>query len=351
MQMIVPELSSNYTDDGSSKCKPKKEKGIKDSKRKREEQLKIIDGAESFKKIAIESVGSELENNIIVPDQHIDDYRSIAKHEESEIPSHLRIESHGLSESTIESLKARGVRQLFPIQAASIGPILEGKDLLGRARTGTGKTLAFSLPMVEILKRLKLKNSETFSKRGRAPKILIMAPTRELAMQVHKEFDSISSGELISTCIYGGTQYDGQYYALKEGLDVVVGTPGRLIDHIEQGTLKLHALLFLCMDEADQMLDIGYILSYFRFAEDMAKILDIVTDQKRAIENSPSHQTLLFSATMPAWIKEAVRIYMRPDKVTLDLIGTDKQKTSVNFLRLIKGYRQTLLSSFTLAKS
>lgn len=96
---------------------------------------------------------------------------------------------------------------------------------------------------------------------------------------------------------------------MKEGLDVVVGTPGRLIDHIERGNLKLSALKFLCMDEADQMLDIG-------FAEDMEKILKIVIEQKKEV-NAPKHQTLLFSATMPDWIKNAVRQYMSDEKVRL----------------------------------
>jgi ATP-dependent RNA helicase DDX21 len=112
---------------------------------------------------------------------------------------------------------------------------------------------------------------------------------------------------------------------MQEGIDVVIGTPGRLIDHIERGNLKLQDLLFICLDEADQMLDIG-------FAEDMSKVLDIVTDQKANSANSPAHQTLLFSATLPEWIKQAVRKYMRDDKITLDLIGTDKQKTSVTSL-------------------
>lgn len=135
---------------------------------------------------------------------------AVAVDHDQNVESHLLLSSHNLSPSTISSLKARGVTQLFPIQAASFKPIMEGKDLLGRARTGTGKTLAFSLPMVETLKQQRSANPSEFTQRGRAPRVLIMAPTRELAMQVHREFDSIASGELKTVCVYGGTPYDQQ---------------------------------------------------------------------------------------------------------------------------------------------
>ncbi|KAJ3278140.1 Nucleolar RNA helicase 2 [Borealophlyctis nickersoniae] len=244
-----------------------------------------------------------------------------------EIPDHLKLTNNNLSSSTIAALTARGVTHLFPIQAATLKPILEGKDLLGRARTGTGKTLAFSLPMIERLKKDKAENPKAFNARGRLPSVLIMAPTRELAMQVHKEFDGISAGELKTVCVYGGTPYDTQYYAMRDGVDVVVGTPGRLIDHIERGNLKLAQLKFLCLDEADQMLDIG-------FAEAMEKVLASVIEQKGAITNAPQHQTLLFSATIPDWVNKAISKYMRPDKVTVDLIGKDRQKTSATVKHL-----------------
>jgi ATP-dependent RNA helicase DDX21 len=160
-----------------------------------------------------------------------------------------------------------------------------------------------------------------------------MAPTRELAIQVHKELTQICTGELTTTCVYGGTPYDDQYYALKNGLDIVVGTPGRLIDHIERGNLRLDAIEFIVMDEADQMLDIG-------FAEDMEKILLSTKTQKQTQLENPNqmltqnYQTLLFSATMPDWIKNAIEKFMHFDKVILDLIGDSKQKTSA----LVKHY-------------
>ena len=298
-----------------TECDVKKVKKEKKSKRRHSVDAEVIDGADGVAK------KSRCEETVIVEDQDADDYKGSTKKEDSDIPENLRISSHDLSQSTVNSLQQKGIKQLFPIQAASLAPIMKGQDLLGRARTGTGKTLAFSLPMVETLKRRKTANPSEFSRRGRAPKVMIMAPTRELAIQVHREFDSIASGELSSTCIYGGTAFDGQCQAMRSGLDAVIGTPGRLIDHIERGNLKLDQLLFICMDEADQMLDIG-------FAESMEKILEETRSQKASLSSAPEHQTLLFSATMPIWIKEAVKKYMRPDKITLDLIGNDKQKTS-----------------------
>jgi ATP-dependent RNA helicase DDX21 len=291
---------------------PKEPKESK--KRKRQEETpESPESAEAAKK--------PKEDKIIVEDQHIDDYRpSAPKKGEEEIPENLRLSSYQFSESTMKGLVDRGITQLFPIQAASFAHIMDGKDLLGRARTGTGKTMAFSLPIVESLKKKKWQDRKEFEKRGRAPRALIMAPTRELAMQVHKEFDTICAKELVTSCVYGGVMYDTQVFAMKDGLDAIVGTPGRLIDHIERGNLKLHNLRFICLDEADQMLDIG-------FAEDMEKILKLVQEQKKEHGDIP-HQTLLFSATMPDWIKQAVTKYMKADKVTLDLIGSNKQKTS-----------------------
>jgi ATP-dependent RNA helicase DDX21 len=149
---------------------------------------------------------------------------------------------------------------------------------------------------------------------------LVMAPTRELAQQVAREFTSIAR-ELVVTCIYGGVAYDEQINALRNGLDIVIGTPGRLIDHVEKGTLRLDQLKFICMDEADQMLDIG-------FADSMDKILDHVQQQKQHQTPPIEHQTLLFSATLPDWIHKAVQKYMKKDKVTVDLIGNEKYKAS-----------------------
>lgn len=143
------------------------------------------------------------------------------------------LENFDLKPCIVNALKESGVNSLFPIQIASMEPVLQGKDVLGRARTGTGKTLAFALPIVQKL-------HESMSKaRGRAPKALIMAPTRELAIQVFKQVQILSTDQLKVTCVYGGVPYDSQYSAFRDGVDIVVGTPGRLIDHIDRGNLKL----------------------------------------------------------------------------------------------------------------
>ena len=162
---------------------------------------------------------------VIVQDQHIDSYRpsSIQKVDDTAIPDNLKLESLGLVESTLLKLKERNVKSLFPIQAACYRPVMDGKDLLARARTGTGKTLAFSLPIVDCLKKLKMENPSSFQKRGRGPKVLIMAPTRELALQVSKEFTQLCGSELSTACFYGGTFYDEQMKTLSDGVDVVVG--------------------------------------------------------------------------------------------------------------------------------
>ncbi|KAJ3218754.1 hypothetical protein HDU67_004274 [Dinochytrium kinnereticum] len=248
-----------------------------------------------------------------------------ASAEETAIPKELLFESHDISKSTLNALIGSGRTSLFPIQAACFAKLMAGKDLLGRARTGTGKTLAFTLPIVETLKREKAKNASAFFRRGRAPSALIMAPTRELANQVFKEFETCAANELASVVIYGGSPYDQQNKAFRDGVDIVVGTPGRLIDHVERGTLKLHNLRFVCMDEADQMLDIG-------FAESMEKILQQIRDQKQSMTDAspPSLQTLLFSATLPDWINGVLSKYMRADRETVDLIGSQKLKTSEN---------------------
>lgn len=175
------------------------------------------------------------------------------------------------------------------------------------AQTGSGKTLAFALPIIERMKDRQV------GARGRAPSVLIMAPTRELAKQTADEFAQVAP-QLASTCIYGGVAYDLQERDLRQGLDVLVGTPGRIIDHLERRNLKLDNIDFVVLDEADRMLDMG-------FAEDMEKIL-------KQIPSSKDHQTLLFSATMPHWVNKVARQYLKADHITVDLIGNKKSKSN-----------------------
>ncbi|KAJ3124642.1 Nucleolar RNA helicase 2 [Physocladia obscura] len=237
--------------------------------------------------------------------------------------SSLEFSSYNLTRSTIDALVGSGRKNLFPIQAACFKTTMAGNDVLGRARTGTGKTLAFALPIVETLKRDKQNNWNAYSKRGRVPLALVMAPTRELANQVFREFENISAGELKCLVIYGGSAYESQITSLRAGVDIVIGTPGRLIDHVDRGNIKLHNLKFMVIDECDMMVDVG-------FAESMEKILEQVFQQKGSQQTTETHplQTLLFSATVPDWITSAIAKFMKPDFETIDLVGTEKLITS-----------------------
>lgn len=157
------------------------------------------------------------------------------------------------------------------------------------------------------------------TKRGRLPKVLVMAPTRELAKQVATEFESVAN-HLSCFCIYGGMPYENQENALRKGLDIVIGTPGRLIDHIDRGNLKLDEIEFVILDEADQMLNFG-------FAEDMEKIL-------KAMPKNKDRQTLLFSATIPDWVKKVSKIYLKPNYKTIDLVGNENVQSNENIEHL-----------------
>src|SRR5271154_2984973 len=155
----------------------------------------------------------------------------------------------GLSEKILEGVKAMGYLEPTPIQLRSIPLVLSGRDVIGSAQTGTGKTAAFALP---ILSRL--------APHAPGPRALILEPTRELAAQVETAVrDYARFTNLRVTVVYGGVGYGKQNDELKAGADIVVATPGRLLDHLEQGTLKLDKVEFLVLDEADRMLDMGFL--------------------------------------------------------------------------------------------
>ncbi|XP_038716242.1 DEAD-box ATP-dependent RNA helicase 3, chloroplastic-like [Tripterygium wilfordii] len=219
----------------------------------------------------------------------------------------LAITNLGLPQPLLDALLKRGITHLFPIQRAVLLPALEGRDIIARAKTGTGKTLAFGIP---IIKRLTEDAEETKSLRrsGRLPRVLVLAPTRELAKQVEKELKE-SALHLNTVCVYGGVSYTTQQNALSRGVDVVVGTPGRIIDLIKSNSLRLGEVEYLVLDEADQMLAVG-------FEEDVEVIL----------ENLPSkRQSMLFSATMPAWVKKLARKYL-DHPLQIDLVGDQDEK-------------------------
>jgi ATP-dependent RNA helicase RhlE len=183
----------------------------------------------------------------------------------------------GVSPRTVAALSAQGILEPVKVQAEAIPALLEGRDVVMEAPTGSGKTLAFLVPMVERLPR-----------GGAGPRAMIVTPTRELALQVEKVLRTLSTG-LRSTVLYGGVGYATQRVALRRGVDVVVGTPGRILDMVGQGLLSLSRIEYLVLDEADEMLDAG-------FAPSVEKILGLTYEP----------QTTLASATMPTWVQRMV---------------------------------------------
>jgi ATP-dependent RNA helicase RhlE len=208
----------------------------------------------------------------------------------------------GLIAPLRQAVAASGYTTPTPIQAQAIPPVLAGRDLLGCARTGTGKTAAFALP---ILQRLA---AATARGAGRPVRALVLVPTRELAAQVCESFQRYGSGlQLTSAVIYGGVGQGPQVSALRRGVDILVATPGRLVDLMGQGHLRLNAVEILVLDEADHMLDLGFI-------PDVRKVLAVVPKQR---------QTLFFSATMPPPIaKLAATILSRPVEVIVTPVAS-----------------------------
>ncbi|KAL8511342.1 hypothetical protein ACS0TY_017948 [Phlomoides rotata] len=215
----------------------------------------------------------------------------------------LEISKLGISQDIISALAQKGIHKLFPIQRAVLEPAMQGRDMIGRARTGTGKTLAFGIPIMDKIIKYNEKHGQ-----GRNPLALILAPTRELARQVDKEFAD-SAPKLDTLCVYGGVPISRQMSTLDRGVDVVVGTPGRVIDLIKRGALNLTEVKFVVLDEADQMLNVG-------FADDVETILGYITQK---------HQTLMFSATMPNWILRLTQKFLK-NPLTVDLVGESDQK-------------------------
>lgn len=226
-----------------------------------------------------------------------------------------------ISEPLRAKLKEKGIESLFPIQAMTFDTILDGSDLVGRARTGQGKTLAFVLPILESLTNGPAKASRKTGY-GRAPSVLVLLPTRELANQVHADFEVYGGSLGLSTCcLYGGAPYHSQELKLRRGADVVVGTPGRFKDHIERGNIDFSSLKFRVLDEADEMLRMGFV-------EDVELILGKVPDASKV-------QTLLFSATLPEWVKQIAARFLKPNKKTADLVGNEKMKASTSVRHIV----------------
>jgi ATP-dependent RNA helicase DeaD len=193
-------------------------------------------------------------------------------------------QSMGLSAPMLRALKQVRYITPSPIQAELIPEALEGRDVIGQAKTGTGKTAAFGIPLIEMLEA-----------RGKGPQGIILAPTRELVQQIVAELQTLAAGQDVVICgIYGGEPIEKQLRALQRGVDLIVGTPGRVLDHIERRTLYLGEIYHVVLDEADRMLDIG-------FRPDIERIL-------RKVPNP--HQTLLLSATISPDIRKLAQRYM-----------------------------------------
>ncbi|KAG5075128.1 hypothetical protein JHK84_056359 [Glycine max] len=297
-EAMPPAAYNNDGDDETSSdlVQPEPASREDDNKNKKKKKKKVVKSEEKEQPLVTEANGE--------------------KKEDPNALSNFRI-----SEPLRQKLKEKGIESLFPIQAMTFDTVLDGSDLVGRARTGQGKTLAFVLPILESLINGPTKASRKTGF-GRTPSVLVLLPTRELACQVHADFDVYGGAMgLSSCCLYGGAPYQGQEIKLRRGVDIVIGTPGRVKDHIEKGNIDLSQLKFRVLDEADEMLRMGFV-------EDVEMILG-------KVENVNKVQTLLFSATLPDWVKQIAARFLKPDKKTADLVGNTKMKASINVRHIV----------------
>jgi ATP-dependent RNA helicase DeaD len=211
--------------------------------------------------------------------------------------SHKLFTELGLTEELLKAVEKMGFEQASPIQSEAIPPLLEGRDLIGQSQTGSGKTAAFGVPAVQSV-------DDQLAK----PQVLILCPTRELASQVAEEIAKLAAFRpgVRELPIYGGASYERQFRGLRNGPQIVIGTPGRLIDHIENGALQLDAVKMVVLDEGDRMLDMG-------FREDIEKILKATHEER---------QTVIFSATVPPAIKTIIKNFTQ-DPVHIKIEATE----------------------------
>ena len=229
----------------------------------------------------------------------------------------------GLHPALLKALATEGYETPTPIQAQAIPPVLAGKDLLGIAQTGTGKTAAFALPLLHRL------GATPGRAERRSPRILVLAPTRELANQIADSFRTYGKNMGVTVAVFvGGVKYGAQIKALAPGVDVLVATPGRLLDHMSQGTVKLDQTHALVLDEADQMLDLGFL-------EPIKKIVRKMPSER---------QNLFFSATMPPAIAAlAGEILRNPQEVRVTPQATTVEKIAQKVLFVEAGAKKDLL--------
>lgn len=235
---------------------------------------------------------------------------------------HSNFKDLGLTEPILKALQEEGYVQPTPIQAQSIPIILNGKDLLGCAQTGTGKTAAFSLPIIQILA------AQPIEKRKRI-KSLILTPTRELAIQIGESFNAYGRHTALnSTVIFGGVGQAPQVAVLQKGVDILIATPGRLLDLIQQGYISLREVSLFVLDEADRMLDMGFV-------NDVKRILTLLPKKR---------QSLFFSATMPPEIVHlSSSILFHPEKVTVTPVSSTVEIINQSVYFVDKANKNALL--------
>lgn len=227
----------------------------------------------------------------------------------------------GLGANIVRELEEQGASSPFPIQAATIPDVLAGKDVLGRGRTGSGKTIAFGAPLVE---RLMENGGGKKRQMGRAPRALILAPTRELALQIDRTVQPIArSVGLFTTQIYGGVPQGRQVGALQRGVDIIIGTPGRIEDLIEQGRLDLSQIEIVVLDEADHMCELGFL-------EPVQRIIR---------RTRPNGQRLLFSATLDSGVASLVTEFLDKPAVN-EVAGEDQESSTIDHKVLLVDQRE-----------
>ena len=230
----------------------------------------------------------------------------------------------GLAEPLLRALNAANYTVPTPIQARTIPALLQGRDVLGIAQTGTGKTAAFALPVLQHLSETSVRAQP------KSPRALVLAPTRELAVQIARSFDTYGRGLGLRLCtVVGGLGYGRQIETLQRGVDILIATPGRLLDLVERGNVKLGQVSFFVLDEADRMFDMGFIRDVRRIAASVSK----------------NRQTLLFSATMPNDIaKLSAEILKNPEKVEIAPQGRTVEKIDQRVYFVNAGLKRTLLN-------
>jgi superfamily II DNA/RNA helicase len=224
----------------------------------------------------------------------------------------------GLGQNLVRVLAELGADTPFPIQAATIPSVLEGRDVLGRGRTGSGKTIAFGAPLVERLLQSQ-KGSTERRKPGRAPRALILAPTRELALQIDRTIQPLAqSVGLFTTQIYGGVPYARQTGAISRGVDIIIGTPGRIGDLVSQGRLDLSQVVITVLDEADHMCELGFL-------EPVRDLLQ---------RTSEGGQKLLYSATLDSGVASLVEEFL-VDPAVYEISGEDQASSDIRHVAFL----------------